>query len=353
MDDASLLRMLNALDCYPVHISSDLRIRMVPSKLLQRIGARPEDISDQSPARLFSIEAFQDLFIRKGIWRRPFKNYRAFLRTANGERVLCQISGLRTPEEPGYRMLIQEIPLPTGLRVDVGEYEESVRANRIVQKYISKHLRTRAASAARAGLDAIPDEAREFTFLFADLVSYTSITERSAPQDVVDLLNLSIGATSATIVHSGGFVDKIMGDSIFAVFPSAIEALKAAIEIQKQFNILNLFRLQQGQHEISLRIGVHSGQCLLATIGSDQFSELTFIGDAVNVAARLEHAATPGAVLASRSTIAPIADRVEVTREEELQIRGKAQPLLACYVNRLRVDGPYGPVSIGIDDEIF
>ncbi len=44
---------------------------------------------------------------------------------------------------------------------------------------------------------------------------------------------------------------------------------------------------------------------------------------------------------------------MEVTREEELQIRGKAQPLLACYVNRLRVDGPYGPVSIGIDDEIF
>ncbi|MBX7059548.1 MAG: adenylate/guanylate cyclase domain-containing protein [Leptospirales bacterium] len=353
MDNGALLRLLNALDSYPVQVSSDLRLRMIPAKLLRRLGLAPEQVRNQSPARVFSIEAFQDLFVRRALWRRPFKNYRAFLRGAGGERVLCQVSGLSAREEPRFRMLIQEIPLPSGLKVDVGEYEASVRANRILQPYISRHLRTRATSAARAGLDAIPDEQRDFTFLFADLVSYTSIAERSSPAEVVDLLNLSIGATTATIVHSGGFVDKIMGDSIFAVFSNSQDALVAAIEIQKQFNILNLFRVQQGQHEINLRIGVHSGACLLATLGSDQFRELTFIGDAVNVAARLEHAALPGTVLASRSTIEPIQDRVEVSREEELNIRGKTLPLRACYINRLTFDGPRGRITIGFDDDPF
>ena len=199
----------------------------------------------------------------------------------------------------------------------------------------------------------IPNEEREFTFLFADLVSYTSLAERTSPEAILEMLNTSIGAASSIILHNHGFVDKIMGDSIFAVFEDPLNALLSAIEMQKQFNILNLFRLKTGEEEISIRVGIHTGHCILGSIGGDGFWELTFIGDAVNTASRLEKACKPSAILVSEATAHLVGEAAGYVESLELSAKGKSEPLQAHYLNRIQFEGPRGPVTIGLDDDLF
>ena len=111
--------------------------------------------------------------------------------------------------------------------------------------------------------------------------------------------------------------------------------------------------MKSDQAEVSLRIGVHTGECILGSIGSDDFLELTFIGDAVNTASRLERAAEPGSVLVSEATLALIGEHVDVLRSVELSLKGKSEKLQAGFVNRVQFEGPKGPITLGLDDHIF
>ncbi|MCB1307179.1 MAG: adenylate/guanylate cyclase domain-containing protein [Leptospiraceae bacterium] len=343
------------LDFFTLVIGPSLRIKSISRRLMNRLGYDRDQLRTLTAPRLFAIEAFQELFIRKQIWDHKFKNYRTFLRTAAGDRILCQLSGYRhmNGRGPEYRMVLQELQVPKNYQLDTGSFEENLRSNQIIKKYISRQLASRALSAVRSGYDRIPDEEREFTFLFADLVAYTSMAEKATALEILEMLNLSIGATASIILHNGGFVDKIMGDSIFAVFEKPLSALMSAIEIQKQFNILNLFRIKQGQDEVQLRIGIHSGQCLLASIGSDDFMELTFIGDSVNTASRLEKSALPGSILVSDATFELIKDNVENPEAHDLTVKGKRAAIKAYYINRIQFDGPRGRISLGVDDDMF
>lgn len=354
---ALLGRFMERLDLYPMITGPGHRILAVSGRLLERLGFTKDEFAGVSPIKLLGIEAFQDIFVRRTDWSRPLKNYRAFLRSANGEKPLFQISAFQERDpasgEPRLCLLLQEIPLSPGMHVDLGDYEASVRANQIIKKYISRHLAHRARSASAAGYDYIPNEERELTFLFADLVSYTAIAEKQSPDAILEMLNTSIGATSATILHSGGFVDKIMGDSIFAVFEKPLSALIAGIEMQKQFNLLNLFRLKSGEPEIAIRVGVHTGPCIVGSIGAEEFYELTFIGDAVNTASRLERAARAGAILVSQSTADLVGDQADYLETIELSAKGKSRTIRAHYLNRISFASEKGQITLGLDDHIF
>ncbi len=358
MEPLDLRTAMQRLGIFPLVVAGDYRIQAISARLLKLLGYSPADVRGRSVVRLLGIEFFQELFVRAGkLWERPFQNYRAYLRTAGGEQYLFQLSGYKDLDSKGearYTLFLQDIHREgQRYRLATGEFEDSIRASRMLRPYISRQLSSRAKSAVQAGYNKIPNEKREFTFLFADLVSYTALAEQSSPDEILEMLNVSIGATSSTILHSGGFVDKIMGDSIFAVFEKPLNAVIASIEIQKQFNILNLFRLKSGQPEVSLRIGVHSGECILGSIGSDDFLQLTFIGDAVNTASRLERAAEPGSILVSEATLQLVRENVQVIKTVELSLKGKAQALAAGFVNSVSFEGPRGPITLGLDDHIF
>jgi len=224
----------------------------------------------------------------------------------------------------------------------------------VLRRYVSPQVMGGVQAAVREGRDSIADEERVFTFLFADLVAFTALAEKSSLRDVVDLLNLSIGANSSTILHWGGYIDKIMGDSIFAVFEEPLNSVIAAVEIQKQFNILNFFRIKDEQQPIELRIGIHTGPCLIASIGSAEFLELTYIGDAVNTASRIEKAALPGSILVSDQTIELVRSNVTLGDGVSLSVKGKSHILVAHYVKRVSFERSPGKVlALGIDDDIF
>lgn len=127
------------------------------------------------------------------------------------------------------------------------------------------------------------------TVLFADIRSFTSLSEEMTPEENFRFLNSFLSQVVPVIREQGGFVDKFIGDAIMALFPYPPDkAVKAAIELQNSVKEYNEARSRAGYREISLGIGIHTGQLMLGTIGETSRMETTVISDAVNVAARLE-----------------------------------------------------------------
>jgi adenylate cyclase len=147
-------------------------------------------------------------------------------------------------------------------------------------------------------------EERFATILFCDLKSYTKISERMSPQQLVETLNTFFGAMNEIIDEHGGCVIEYMGDAILAVFGApfyeqnhAMSAVKAAITMQKRLDKLNAMWEQSniaylwqesGIPKLEMRVGIHTGMLVAGNLGSKSRMKYGVIGDTVNVASRLE-----------------------------------------------------------------
>ncbi|MBE9125628.1 MULTISPECIES: adenylate/guanylate cyclase domain-containing protein [unclassified Coleofasciculus] len=131
---------------------------------------------------------------------------------------------------------------------------------------------------------------RLMTILFADIRGYTSMSEQMTPLETFALLNDYLACMGQVINNSGGFIDKYIGDAIMALFDDKMtgNALHAALAMQQALKEFNAERLNQGQPIIKIGIGIHRGEVVMGTIGFTSRIESTVIGDAVNVAARVE-----------------------------------------------------------------
>lgn len=134
-------------------------------------------------------------------------------------------------------------------------------------------------------------EAREVTILFSHLKEFPAWSQSIPPTDLFFLLNEFLAGSEACIRAFGGEVDKFLGDAIMAVFPqkghetAAIQAAEALTDFVRQFNDEAANR---GTHPIRIGIGINTGNVIMGDVGSKFRKDLTVIGDAVNVAARLE-----------------------------------------------------------------
>lgn len=139
-------------------------------------------------------------------------------------------------------------------------------------------------------------ETRELTVWFSDIASYSSLAEELPPPDLVAFLNTYLSAMTDIVEEHVGFVDKYIGDAIVAVFgaplldpvPHALYSVQTALACQKKLSEMqNEFGLP-GSPVVAARIGVNTGEMLVGNIGSKKRFNYTVMGDAVNLAARLE-----------------------------------------------------------------
>ena len=131
---------------------------------------------------------------------------------------------------------------------------------------------------------------RQITILFADIRGYTSMSEQMTPLETFALLNDYLACMGQVINDAGGFIDKYIGDAIMALFEDETTgcALHAALAMQQTLKAFNEKRLCRNQPIINIGIGIHRGEVVMGTIGFTSRIESTVIGDAVNVAARVE-----------------------------------------------------------------
>lgn len=154
-------------------------------------------------------------------------------------------------------------------------------------------------------------ERRKVTLLFSDIRQFTQLAEKLPPEEVVYLLNEYFEVMIEVIFAHSGTLDKFIGDGIMAEFGAPLDdemqeqhAIRAAVEMQKALVKLCDKWEGEGKPRIQMGIGIHTGEAVVGNIGSEKRTEYTAIGDAVNVAARLEQATkilkTP--ILVSEST---------------------------------------------------
>ena len=200
------------------------------------------------------------------------------------------------------------------------------------------------------GKSAQPQESqqrKQVTVLFADVSGFTKMSEQLDHEEVSGIINALWSRLDKTILDQDGFIDKHIGDAVMALFgtPTAREddperAIRAALAMQAEIKDLkstfgdsnpNLQSLIQG---IQMRIGINTGPVLLGTIGST--GEYTAIGDAVNLASRLEHAAPVGGVLISQDTYQHVRGIFDVTPLDPIEVKGKSEPIQVFVVNSRR-----------------
>jgi adenylate cyclase len=175
------------------------------------------------------------------------------------------------------------------------------------------------------------------TVLFADVVAFTPLAERHAPEEIVRLLNELFTFLTEIVFKHGGMVDKFIGDCVMAVFgvpeaqdDDAERAALAALEMIDWLEAGNAKWAAEFGRELQLAIGVNTGTAIVGNLGSQKRMEYTAIGDTVNIAARLEMLAKPGQILVSSATageldeddfeLLDLGERDITGREERIQI---------------------------------
>lgn len=138
-------------------------------------------------------------------------------------------------------------------------------------------------------------ENRRVSILFSDIRGFTTLSEQMHPHDVVAMLNEYLGEMCLAVRNHGGYINNFIGDAIVVIFGAPLgwedneeRALRAAVEMRARLKIMNARRATQGEYIIESGIGISTGRVVAGQIGSAERFLYTVIGDAVNIASRLE-----------------------------------------------------------------
>jgi adenylate cyclase len=183
----------------------------------------------------------------------------------------------------------------------------------------------------------------EVTMLFSDIRGFTTMSDGRPAQEIVNTLNEYFEVMVDILFKYSGTLDKFVGDEIIGLFgaPLAIEdapfkAVACSIAMLQGLEEFNRTRASENQAPIRIGIGINTGNVITGSIGSTRALQYTAIGDAMNVASRLVHAASSGEVIISESTYRAVAGRVEATALPPLRVKGKAEELKVFRVTGLR-----------------
>src|SRR5437588_8315483 len=185
-----------------------------------------------------------------------------------------------------------------------------------------------------------PEERRVVTIMFADIIGSTPLADRLDPEDMRAILAGYFNLMTEQIRRHGGTVEKYIGDAVMAVFGSPVaheddpdRGIRAALDMQAALNRFNTRRLEHDPSatRLQMRIGINTGD--VAAPGA-QFRRQDFLitGDAVNVASRLQQAASPDTILVGERTYLSTRNVFDFRPIAPLQLKGKHEPVHARVV---------------------
>lgn len=192
-------------------------------------------------------------------------------------------------------------------------------------------------------------EQHDVSVLFCDIRGFTSWSEDKGATEVITELNVLLSELSASVMSTGGTLDKFTGDGLMAFWGAPVPtehhaalACEAALDMLLRLDQVNARRVEDEQVPFAIGVGVHSGQAVVGNVGHERRLDYTAIGDTVNTAARLEASTKDiGAVLlVSRDTVeqldGPLRERA--LRIGEVTVKGKARPIEVWALQPLRPD---------------
>ncbi len=176
------------------------------------------------------------------------------------------------------------------------------------------------------------------TVLFADLQGFTTLSENTEPETLLQLLNSYHTYMVRLILQYGGTIDKFLGDGVMALFNTPVHqddhvarAVKTALHIQDELHwfVQDL----PDEHRLLVNFGIHTGMAIVGNVGSENVMDFTAVGDTVNVAARLQGVADDGQILVSKEVYLATQDFVFGRSRGKLPVKGRKTPVDAYEIS--------------------
>ncbi|HSB61737.1 MAG TPA: adenylate/guanylate cyclase domain-containing protein, partial [Vicinamibacteria bacterium] len=223
----------------------------------------------------------------------------------------------------------------------VAEEKKRERLGRFLSPQVTSRI---LATSESQGFALGVPEVKEVSILFADIVGFTTMSERLSPSQVALVLNDYLSRMTEVIFKYEGTLDKYIGDAIMAVFGAPLDmsdhasrAIKAALEMLERLAEFNSDH-REGPH-LRIRIGINSGKAVAGEIGSVNKKEYTVLGDTVNIASRLESSvAKPGMVVIGENTHRMAGGQFECRSLGSFTLKGKEREVGVFEVTGARRD---------------
>ena len=238
-------------------------------------------------------------------------------------------------DDPELKRLLREIAAEEAgheatLRSRLRLYEQKHLLRDTISRYVSPEMCEEILK--NPALLQLGGRRQEVTVLFADIKGFTAMSANMSPEEVVEVLNLFFTEMVDLVFEYQGTLDKYVGDALMAVFgvpvplpDAATRAVQCALAMQRRLAELQA----QGRTPIQgMRLGINTGEAIVGNIGSDKRMDFTVIGDAVNVAARLQELAKEleADTLVSAATYRQVEGRFQLEELAPVVLRGRQEP---------------------------
>jgi adenylate cyclase len=218
------------------------------------------------------------------------------------------------------------------------ERMEKNRTRRTLERYVSKNLVKEILDNPDSFYSSLRGVRLPATILFSDIVGFTTLTESADPEQLVAQLNEYLSRMTGAVFENNGTLDKFIGDAVMAVWGNVTSAgvaedakacARAAVTMRHELLQLNQQWKEKGIAPFHFGIGINHGEVLVGNIGSQEKADPTVIGDAVNLASRLEALTRTYSVdiLVGERAAELIRDQFNLRSVALVQVKGKTQPV--------------------------
>ena len=201
----------------------------------------------------------------------------------------------------------------------------------VIQSYVSPEVSEQILRDPQRYL-RLGGESRQVAALFADIRGFTHYSQTHSPERVVGLLNTVFKELTQVVFRWRGTLDKFLGDAVMAIYGAPVSyqddilrALRTALDMQAAFRDLRERWTDADERNLGLGIGINVGEAVVGNIGTEALMDYTVVGDAVNIAQRLEEKAQGGQILISEAIYKPVERRVHAEPHSVQVLRGREQ----------------------------
>ncbi len=207
---------------------------------------------------------------------------------------------------------------------------KAIKENNILKMYVDKNV-LNFMGKKEYETSLMASETVDATVAFIDICGFTAITEKETPDAVITLLNNYFDLISKELIEQEGIIDKFMGDCVMSVFKGPFHldrAIDACLNIREKIGALPRAGTDARYHP-QVAIGINSGEMVSGNVGSAALKRLDFtvIGDAVNIAQRLQSTAKPGQILINETSYNKVKQSFECKSIGSIKLKNKTEPM--------------------------